>query len=211
MEDKTASLFLQLQSKIQDLNEGNKNGNVRYKIVENSEELEQSLDQDDNISHSEENNNNEEIIGYNNIVFHSVDPGKVKKKRNLPDQARKVLYAWLYRYKHNPYPTKREKLLFCKQLNLTLTQVNTFFRNGRNRFLKKSLSLSQSKILMDKSKYNIINPSNTDWIRQISECNNDNENKIIQQPADSGVKHFIINKNNNNNGNNNNNNNEDED
>ncbi|CAM9432719.1 unnamed protein product [Lampetra planeri] len=54
------------------------------------------------------------------------------KRQALQDMARPLKH-WLYKHRHNPYPTKTEKILLALGSHMTLVQVSNWFANARRR------------------------------------------------------------------------------
>ncbi len=47
-----------------------------------------------------------------------------------------VMTDWLLRNFENPYPSTQEKLKMAKESNISVTQVNNWFINARERTIK---------------------------------------------------------------------------
>ena len=52
-------------------------------------------------------------------------PEKPRQKRAVIQDMVRPLKLWLLRHRHNPYPTKAEKVQLALGSNMTLVQVNT--------------------------------------------------------------------------------------
>eukprot|EP01095_Lingulamoeba_sp_RSL-Kostka_P005160 TRINITY_DN16502_c0_g1_i1.p1 TRINITY_DN16502_c0_g1~~TRINITY_DN16502_c0_g1_i1.p1 ORF type:complete len:142 (-),score=21.89 TRINITY_DN16502_c0_g1_i1:13-438(-) len=61
--------------------------------------------------------------------------GKTKKRTRLHPSLSQILKNWLYSHADNPYPTKEEKNEFARITGLSYRQVDTWFVNGRKRYL----------------------------------------------------------------------------
>jgi hypothetical protein len=55
------------------------------------------------------------------------------KRKNLPDDALKIMQNWFGEHKDHPYPTAAEKQSFAEQGGITLSQVEYWFVNARSR------------------------------------------------------------------------------
>lgn len=60
-------------------------------------------------------------------------PEKPRQKRAVIQDMVRPLKQWLLRHRHNPYPTKAEKLQLAVGSNMTLVQVSNWFANARRR------------------------------------------------------------------------------
>ncbi|XP_037068703.1 homeobox protein Mohawk-like [Pollicipes pollicipes] len=65
--------------------------------------------------------------------------GKVRKKRTAIQAMVRPLKQWLVRHRHNPYPSREEKLQLGETSGMNLGQVSTWFANARRR-LKQVVS-----------------------------------------------------------------------
>ncbi|XP_043202137.1 homeobox protein Mohawk-like [Amphibalanus amphitrite] len=65
--------------------------------------------------------------------------GKVRKKRTAIQAMVHPLKRWLVRHRHNPYPSREEKLQLGETAGMNLGQVSTWFANARRR-LKQVVS-----------------------------------------------------------------------
>lgn len=55
------------------------------------------------------------------------------RKKNLPDEALKLMQDWFGKHQENPYPSTTQKKEFAEQGGLTLSQVEYWFVNARSR------------------------------------------------------------------------------
>ncbi|XP_074651290.1 homeobox protein Mohawk-like [Tubulanus polymorphus] len=60
-------------------------------------------------------------------------PNKSHLKRTTMQSMTRPLKHWLFKNRHNPYPTKTEKLRLANGSNMTMTQVSNWFANARRR------------------------------------------------------------------------------
>lgn len=60
-------------------------------------------------------------------------PEKPRQKRAVIQDMVRPLKQWLLRHRHNPYPTKAEKVQLAVGSNMTLVQVSNWFANARRR------------------------------------------------------------------------------
>ena len=60
-------------------------------------------------------------------------PEKPRQKRAVIQDMVRPLKQWLLRHRHNPYPTKAEKIEMAMGSNMTLVQVSNWFANARRR------------------------------------------------------------------------------
>jgi len=60
-------------------------------------------------------------------------PEKPRQKRAVIQDMVRPLKQWLLRHRHNPYPTKGEKVQLAVGSNMTLVQVSNWFANARRR------------------------------------------------------------------------------
>ncbi|XP_040569521.1 uncharacterized protein [Lepeophtheirus salmonis] len=60
-------------------------------------------------------------------------PEKPRQKRAVIQDMVRPLKQWLVRHRHNPYPTKTEKVQLALGSNMTLVQVSNWFANARRR------------------------------------------------------------------------------
>merc|ERR1719367_1623988 len=60
-------------------------------------------------------------------------PEKPRQKRAVIQDMVRPLKLWLLRHRHNPYPTKAEKVQLALGSNMTLVQVSNWFANARRR------------------------------------------------------------------------------
>ncbi|CAH1799409.1 unnamed protein product [Owenia fusiformis] len=63
-------------------------------------------------------------------------PGSKKKHHNnrpLPHDAHEILNQWFTTHILNPYPSKEEKIMLGEACGLSITQINSWFVNKRNR------------------------------------------------------------------------------
>ncbi|OBS59570.1 hypothetical protein A6R68_09304 [Neotoma lepida] len=75
-----------------------------------------------------------------------LDSQKNRKGHLLPSASVKILRAWLYEHRFNPYPTGKEKQMLCKKTKLSYTQICNWFTNARRRLLPKILQENSNKL-----------------------------------------------------------------
>ncbi len=61
----------------------------------------------------------------------------VKRRPNFPKTISKQLDQWLSSHADHPYPSGDEKSQLCKELGLTMKQLEDWFSNARRRKLRK--------------------------------------------------------------------------
>ncbi|CAH8603089.1 unnamed protein product [Schistosoma bovis] len=71
-----------------------------------------------------------------------------------------LLKTWLNNHRHNPYPTKNEKIKLSIITNLSLTQISTWFANARRRLKKDNQMTWIPKIRHHRIVTNSINLNN---------------------------------------------------
>ncbi|CAI2732028.1 unnamed protein product [Schistosoma spindalis] len=81
-----------------------------------------------------------------------------------------LLKTWLNNHRHNPYPTKNEKIKLSIITNLSLTQISTWFANARRRLKKENQMTWIPKIRHHRIVTNSIHLNNNN--------NNNNNNNI---------------------------------
>ena len=70
-------------------------------------------------------------------------PEKPRQKRAVIQDMVRPLKLWLLRHRHNPYPTKAEKVQLALGSNMTLVQVTQHFKDALFRSnLKKLINLT---------------------------------------------------------------------
>ncbi|VDQ05726.1 unnamed protein product, partial [Trichobilharzia regenti] len=71
------------------------------------------------------------------------------------------LKSWLNEHRHNPYPTKNEKVMLALTTKMSLTQISTWFANARRRLKKENQMTWAPKIRHHRISIHSVNSSNT--------------------------------------------------
>ena len=67
------------------------------------------------------------------IISRITLPSRSRQRRETLQDMARPLKRWLYSHKHNPYPTKDDKIRLAHVSSMTLTQVSNWFANARRR------------------------------------------------------------------------------
>ena len=91
-----------------------------------------------------------------------------------------ILERWLLENVENPYPTPKTKRELAKQTNLSIKQIDIWFKNSRKKIRKNKIStrfsIEQKKILRDYFKKCRF-PSNNE-IKELSQLLNQSDKRI---------------------------------
>ena len=68
---------------------------------------------------------------------------RFQKRRNLPQQSRRILKAWIDDHIDAPHPTDSEKKLSLKQQESQFEQVSNWFVNARVRYVQTTESFTR--------------------------------------------------------------------
>jgi hypothetical protein len=65
----------------------------------------------------------------NNWICHEIPQPQNRPRRrgNLPKSATELCKSWLYANRHSPYPSEEQKIKFCQETGLTMSQVRRGF------------------------------------------------------------------------------------
>jgi len=131
---------------------------------------------------------------------------KNKKSRSLPQQAKDILYKWLFSNEHfsDPFPSKEEKQELANRTGLTLNQINTWFTNARRRSWKtarnefnRSASIKSPKAVMVSKCFDgfiqqtvpPLTPSPEDMIERLEKRNKQSKSPLVKRSTGAGA-HF---------------------
>nr|XP_032815371.1 homeobox protein Mohawk-like [Petromyzon marinus] len=107
------------------------------------------------------------------------------KRQALQDMARPLKH-WLYKHRHNPYPTKTEKILLALGSHMTLVQVSNWFANARRR-LKNTVRQPELSWAMRIKLYNQYVQGNAERLSVCSGdscCAEEGEALLLKEAAD---------------------------
>ena len=117
-------------------------------------------------------------------------PEKPRQKRAVIQDMVRPLKQWLLRHRHNPYPTKAEKMELAVGSNMTLVQVSNWFANARRRLknVVQDPKCSWSKRLRMYNQFvqgnaELLSISSSDSIWNSDSDSDDNDRKIFSKNA----------------------------
>ncbi|CAH8863577.1 unnamed protein product [Trichobilharzia szidati] len=126
-------------------------------VVSNNSEL-TAKDGDKSITENEAEDQNTPLLTSSN---HKEGNNFLPKKFTTRETTN-FLKSWLNEHRHNPYPTKNEKVMLALTTKMSLTQISTWFANARRRLKKENQMTWAPKIRHHRiSIHSSVNGSNT--------------------------------------------------
>uniref|UniRef100_A0A095BYR0 Iroquois-class homeodomain protein IRX-6 n=1 Tax=Schistosoma haematobium TaxID=6185 RepID=A0A095BYR0_SCHHA len=136
---------------------------------------------------------NDELSSSNQTVYElsthkGITNNYITIKKFTIRETTNLLKTWLNNHRHNPYPTKNEKIKLSIITNLSLTQISTWFANARRRLKKDNQMTWIPKIRHHRIVTNSINLNNNNNKIQISQKQGggDNNDNNKQQEEEDG-------------------------